>query len=263
MATYQSMLGQSFDPMWRDGIVHALTGALEGVALGPLQPSATLQRLPVVQQAMRAQNAQPLEASIQASRQGTPYAGVVYVLNMPFPEDPRSGVFTMGLIVAPPQLVQPAIEANLQMALSTRPNPQFEQAYAEINRRVLNQMQVDHQRRMANNQAQFDAHQRRMKANSDAFDARNRQWMQDFRNSGGASGGSGNGYSHQDAYIDTIRETETFYDPDSGQNVQLDGYQDRTFTDNLGNFYRTDDPSFDPNSMQGSWQEVQPLQPGQ
>ena len=262
ISTYQSLLGQSFDATWRDGTVRALQGALEGVSIGRLQQSAVMQQVPGVQQAMRSQNAQPLEAPIQASRGGTPYSGVVYVLNLPFPENPQSGVFTMGLIVAPPHLLQAAIQANLQMALSNRPNPQFEQAYAAIDRRVRQQMQVDHQRRMANNQAAFDAHQRRMAGNQAAFDAHNRQWLENFRGSGGSGSSGGTGYTTNDQFNDYIRDTETFYDPDSGQNVQLDGYQDRTFTDNLGNFYRTDDPSFDPNSMQGDWNEVQPLQPG-
>ncbi|MDJ0786158.1 MAG: hypothetical protein QNK05_05080 [Myxococcota bacterium] len=273
--TYQSMMGQQFEPMWRDAVMRALHGALEGVQIGALQTSAVMQRVPTVQQAMQAQNAQPLEAPLQASRGGQPYAGRVYVVNMPFPADPSSGVFVPGLIVAPPDRLEAAIQANLQMALSARPNPQFEQAYAAIDRRVRQQMQRDHQQRMARNQAAFDAHQRRMAGNQAAFDAhqqrmagnqaafdaQNRQWLENFRGSGGSGASPGGGYTTNDQFNDYIRDTDTFYDPDSGQNVQLDGYYDRTFTDGLGNFYRTDDPSFDPNSMQGNWNEVQPLQP--
>ena len=28
---------------------------------------------------------------------------------------------------------------------------------------------------------------------------------------------------------------------------------------NLGNYYGTDDPSFDPNSLQGNWEQIDPL----
>lgn len=250
----------NFEQTWRRTVQYSLQGALENVSFGQLQPSAELQSDPRVQQAMRQNNVQPLEAQLSASRGGTAYGGKVYLINAPFPPS-QSGMFYATIVASPTPLVQQTLRTAMQTAKSTRPNPQFEAAYAQIHQRVMQQMTSSHEARMRNNQAAFDSHQKAMKTQREGFYRSNEQWQQNFNNSWN-TGQPNTGYSQNDAFIDgVITERDAFTDPYTGNQIKLDGHHDRTFTDGLGNFHRTDDPSFDPNSMQGNWQEIQPLRP--
>jgi len=145
------------------------------------------------------------------------------------------------------------IDTDIKIGESAKANPQYQQAQQQISQRASRQ-------RMRANQQQFDSHQRMMKDRYRSNDQQNQQWMNNFRNDNAGSAGS-NGYSGQDAYIDSIHERNTFYDPDSGQNVSRDGQYEQNYTDGLGNYYGTNDPSFNPNSLQGDWQATEPLRP--
>lgn len=41
----------------------------------------------------------------------------------------------------------------------------------------------------------------------------------------------------------------------------LDGQYEHNFTNGLGGYYRTDDVSFDPASLQGNWRRIEPFGP--
>ena len=250
--------GQDFDTLWRQHAHHSLQGALEQLQIGALRPSADFARLFSEKFPQQAGQARAMEAELRASRAGAPYAGRVYVIDMR--NEYGGGVFVYQVVVSPPQLVERTVQANLQMAYSNQADPHFEARMAQIDRRVLAQMQVDHQRRMAATQAQFDAHQRRMATQRQAFDAQNQAWLESFRGAPSGSGG-GSGYTHNDQFVDVIRDEESYWDPDSGQRVGLEAGYDRTFTNGLGDFHQTNDAFFDPASMPGDWQPVEPMQP--
>ena len=105
---------------------------------------------------------------------------------------------------------------------------------------------------MANNQAQFDAHQKMMKGRYDSAYKQNQQWLQEFRGSGGAgSGGSGSSdFGSHEKFIDSINETTSFDDPD---------YEHRVSKDGQGIYIGPDDPSFDPNALDGNYHEIEML----
>ncbi len=116
------------------------------------------------------------------------------------------------------------------------------------------------QSRMQGNQAAFDAHQRNMAERSAAQDRNHANYMDTLRNTPTRPAGSG--YDSHDAYIDSIHGSTRFQDPYSGQQITRDGDYDYWYQDNLGNYYGTDDPSFNPNSLPGNWQQIDPLSPG-
>ena len=141
----------------------------------------------------------------------------------------------------------------------------------QINQRAMQQIQADgqrrmqqasaaHRQRMANRQASFNAHQQNMQSMSQAQDASYNSYMNNLRNSGSYNS-SGSDYSSHNAFIDQMHERSTFNDPYSGQEMHLDGQYDYNYTNGLGDYYRTDDPSFDPNSLQGDYQQIEPQYP--
>jgi len=86
------------------------------------------------------------------------------------------------------------------------------------------------------------------------------QWMNNFSSS--TPDYSSQDYDSQNAYIDSIHETSTFADPSTGQNKTFDGQYQYNFSDGMGNYYGTDNPSFEPGMMPtGDWEAVQPLRP--
>ena len=257
--SYNAQFGPGFEQMWPAAVQRALQGALENVTLGGLRSSDHLARFPIE----RTPGQQRVEASLTATRAGQPYEGHVHIINQALPEAPHIGTFVAEILVAPPAHLAEALRLNLQVAHTVQVTPEYQAAWAEVDRRVLARMSAEHQQRMANNQAQFNAHQARMADQRATFDAANQAWRDQHFNTGWNTGSTTGSepYTQNEKFLDSvIREQDAFDDPDSGERIRLDGHYDRTFTDGLGNYIRTDDPSFDPHSVQGSWQEVQPLQ---
>jgi len=180
-------------------------------------------------------------------------------------------VMPLSIFLAPDNHYENSLAITREMAKNTVPNPAYEQRMDQINQRVMQQMQVQnqqrmaqsaaaHRQRMANNQAAFNAHQQNMRSMSQTQDASYNSYMNGLRNSGSYSS-NGSDYSSHNAFIDQMHERSTFNDPYSGQEMHLDGQYDYNYTNGLGDYYRTDDPSFDPNSLQGDWQQIEPQYP--
>lgn len=267
LANYLGPLGQKFGPMWRQRANLALRGVLDDARIGRLQKSPTLASTPAIVTASRTMRIDPLEASIEGTRQGEPFSGVAYVAKIPFPGEGNSGSFVVNVVVAPREHVDDAVAGMLAIARSDRPTAEFMKRNEEIGQRIrqrsqnaMARSQREHQQRMRNNQAQFDAHQQRMRANSQAFDQRNQAWLQDFRGSGGAQGGDT--YDSHDYLIDSIHEQDSFADPSSGQRVTRDGQYKYNYSDGQGNYVGTDDPNLNTGDLQGDWEAVDPLVPG-
>lgn len=146
------------------------------------------------------------------------------------------------------------ISANLQAFVAQRQweasTPEGRQAY---------------QARMQGNQAAFDAHQRGMAERSAMMDQNHAAYMDSLRNTPTRPPGSdySSDYDGHDAFIDAIHDSTSFQDPYSGQQITQDGDYDYWYQDNLGNYYGTDDPGFDPHSLQGNWERIEPLSPRQ
>ena len=273
---YFSMAGQSFDSAWQYSANQALQGTLERLEVGRLGPSEVLPRTRLVRELSQRVQVQALEAPVRGMRNGKQFAGVVHVVNMPTPQDPNSGTVMVEVLLAPAPSLEQLRQIHFQISQSREDNPQYQQAASQMSQQAMArdraqsqqwmaQSQAAHQQRMASNQAQFDAHQQRMQSQSQSFDQMNQQWMSDFRSSGGSAwaGSGGDGYGSHEAFIDQIHGQQSFADPYSGQQMQMDGQYDYNYTNGLGDYYRTDDPNFDPNSLSGDWQAIDPMNPNQ
>jgi hypothetical protein len=53
----------------------------------------------------------------------------------------------------------------------------------------------------------------------------------------------------------------SFTDPWAGSEISLDGQYEYNYTDEPGDYYRKNDSAFEPASLQGDWQAIDPLKP--
>ncbi len=276
ISQYSQLMGTSFEQVLHQMTMRGLGGEIQNLSVGSFQRSATLEGSAQFQKAMqygsgRGMRVQGLEAPLKGSRNGNPVAGILYVGHFSSASLQGTGTIQGTVVAAPPEGLENAVRINDQITRSYRPNPQFEQRMQQVNAGAMQRSNAEHQRwmassraqhqqRMADNQARFNSHQQMMQGQNQANDQQHAQWMENFRNSG-SSAWSGSDYTGHDSYIDGIHERSTFQDPYSGQQVSQDGQYDNWYNNGLGEYYGTDDPSFDPNSMEGNWERIEPLQP--
>ncbi|PID42349.1 MAG: hypothetical protein CSA52_03790 [Gammaproteobacteria bacterium] len=196
------------------------------------------------------------EAEIHGQRNGQNYQGRAFITVMPFSQ--QDGTAKISLVLAPSERFSKALAGFRQ--IKPEGNPDYVGVTARLIDNVTRQNQLAHQRRMADQRRNFNAHQNMVRQRSAQQDANFQQWMSDFRNDG-TTPSAGGSYTGQDYLVDSIHEQQTFYDPDSGYNVSRDGQYDYNYTDGMGNYYGTDNPSFNPHSLPGDWQQTYPLAP--
>jgi two-component sensor histidine kinase len=278
ISPYGAINGKSFEQAYREAIPKMIGNELTQVSVGNIKPSPEAEALPQFQKMAQKLGRQgmrinALEIEISGQRNGQPYRGLLGFVQ----GTQNSAMGEMGMLlpatifVAPANQYEQALNVVREIGRNTVSNPAYEQRMDQINQRVMQQMQVQnqqrsaqaaaaHRQRMANNQAAFNAHQQNMQSMSQAQDASYNSYMNGLRNSGSYNS-TGSNYSSHDAFIDQMHERSTFNDPYSGQEMNLDGQYDYNYTNGLGDYYRTDDPSFDPNSLQGDWQQIEPQYP--
>ncbi len=121
-------------------------------------------------------------------------------------------------------------------------------------------IQSGHQQRMSDLNSHFQSSQRNFDARQAGNDRANAAWMDNFRNSGSTGGGYNGGSDRgHNSFIDAVTETERYHDPNTGFDQRLEGGYDRTFTNGVGEFRQTNDPSVDPSAWQGDWTEQRPV----
>jgi len=269
--SYGQMYGTSFDHSLQQAVPAAMGNVVQQARFDRISRSPQFDQLPQFQkmkQQMAAQGmqAEGLEMPFAGMRNGRAVRGKLLFIHC---QAQWGGLLmAVGQYLAPENVFGKAEGVFDEISKGYRPNPAHEQRLAQINQvamqrqHQMNQQrmtnaQIAHQQRMSQRQAAFDAHQQNMRSMSQAQDASHQQFMGNLRNSGSYSSGN-NGYSGHDAFIDQIHERSTFLDPYSGQEVHMDGQYKYNFTNGLGEFYRTNDPSFDPSSLQGNWQPINP-----
>ena len=149
---------------------------------------------------------QALEAPLQASLQGQPVEGLVYVMHFVSPQMPGGGTVQVAVLMSPRGTLAETVRTYEQIANSYQPNPQFEgrqqqvfqaglqqsqarhQQWMANHQQTMRNSQQAHQQRMAANRAQFESHQQMMQGRWDAADARHAQYMGTLR--GGSSSGA-------------------------------------------------------------------------
>ncbi|MEQ9438249.1 MAG: hypothetical protein RIG62_04345 [Cyclobacteriaceae bacterium] len=273
-AQYGQMVGKSFEQAWYQTVMAGLQGEFGQINFGTFQPDPLAQqnalKIKVIQRLLsQGGQVQCLQAPISAQRNGQMIKGIVTIMKMDI--SPAMGSVTVGCAIAPASEHDQLMQARASIIDNYVPNPAYEQRREQIQAGVQNQIQAyhnqqmaasqsAHQQRMANNQAAFNAHQQRMGQMSQTQDASFNNYMNNSRNNN-SSAWSNSGYSGQNAIVDQIHERSTFENPDTGYDISLDGQYDYNYTNGLGDYYRTNDPSFDQNSLQGDWQLVDPRSP--
>lgn len=269
-SAYSASMGQNFQQMVQQQAAQHASQLVSQVQFGNLQPSQVLQNSSYFRELSQAMQAQGgavdgLEVMFTGMRNAKAHRGVFYITHYYSNQMPGIGTFATSVVFAPEEQISEAIEVNSRIAESLEKNPAFQQRIQQLQTQQHQQRMArsgqQHQQRMARNKALFDAHQRKMQGLSALSDQRHQQYMDTLRGGGNAAGGTQ--YNSHNAFVDSIHERETFNDPSTGQQRSFDGYYDRTYTNGLGDFVGTDDPSFNQHAMPGDWQEVDPLRPTQ
>lgn len=277
MVQFGATTGKSFDQAYREVLPVALNGMLENPSLGQLESDPEAESQPQFQKvaqrmASQGQQIRAYKVAVNGQRNGSAYKGDInfYIFKQQTAMGEFGIVQLVGIGVAPAAHYEDMKAIGKKITKTVVTNPAREQRMEQINQRVMQQMAIAnqqrsqqaaaaHQQRMAQRQGAFNAHQQRMGQMSQMQDQSFNSYMDGLRNSG--SNNSGSGYSSHDAYIDQIHERSTFNDPWSGQEQHMDGQYDYNYTNGLGDYYRTNDPSFDQNSLQGDWQQIEPEYP--
>ena len=277
MYKFGAMTGKSFEQAYREAIQTALQGTIQNPSVGQMVADRETENLPRYQKmaqrlATQGQRVNAYKVAINGQRNGSAYTGEIGISI--FKQATAMGEFGIvqlsGIGIAPSEHYEETKAIGERIAQTTTYNPAYEQRMEQINQRVRQQMAIAnqqrsqqaataHQQRMAQRNAAFNAHQQRMGQMSQMQDQSFNNYMEGLRNS--SSYNSGTDYNSQDAFIDQIHERSTFNDPWSGQEQHMDGQYDYNYTNGLGDYYRTNDPSFDPNSLQGNWQQIEPEYP--
>ena len=262
---FGAIMGTSFEGQLNQRLNKTLSNYISQAQYGQMRQSQTAMSTKsyrMVKQMMP--DVQALEMEFTAQTNRGPVRGMVFLY---MTDKGQYGVFFGDVVFAPENSFASAINTLMQMANTYEMNQQYVQAQRQVaqrnraaSQRMMAQSAQQHQQRMAMRQQSFNAHQNRMQQQSQLMDQQHSQWMNNFRNSGTGSTYSNN-YSSHDAYIDAIHERQTFNDPYSGHETHKEGYYEHNYTNGLGDYYRTDDPSFNPNNLQGNWQRIEPNSP--
>jgi hypothetical protein len=149
--------------------------------------------------------------------------------------------------------ILPKARKQLIFALANaRHNPEKIMAYNRSEAEKAGKSWADFNKRMAANQAAFEAHQR---AHVNRSNAINDAIMNGWRARNAASD------IQQERFIDTINEKSNVVDPTSGQRYKVDAGSNTYWMNRDGQYIGTDKPYYDPNLDEGlneqNWQKLQ------
>ena len=120
------------------------------------------------------------------------------------------------------------------------------QAYVDYTQKIMNYRAKVYRQWQQSNQAYTQAYSR--------YNSSFNEYI-----SGKSTSSNHNTYTVQDEYNDHIQGVTSFDDSYLGYRVKQEGEYSYWYTDGAGNYYGTDDPSFDPNSLQGTWVRAYPV----
>lgn len=163
----------------------------------------------------------------------------------------RGGVIMYGAVQIAPAQNYATFEAQCKL-IKYATDPNWDAIQSNRIRQQTQQSNASHQSRMASNQAAFDATQKAHRETQAAYQASNDSWYD--RNLG-----AGSEYNSTSAFNDAMTGHSTFNDSYSGHQTRQEGHYNYWYSNGLGEYYGTDDANFNPASLQGDWQSVQPL----
>jgi hypothetical protein len=248
--TYGPMTGADFEQTWRDLTMRGTRGEVRDVSIGTLQRSERLERLRPFQRAVAKARqmgfrVEGLEAPLRAQSDLGPVEGAVHVLHWTSPQMAGVGVVLASVILSPADRVTETLRLNAQLANTFEPNAAFEQRMEQINRAVMQRQAAQHQQRMAQRQAAFNAHQQRMANRQAAFDAHQQrmqtlsgiqdQQLQTWQSAQRSSD------EMQRRAVNGIHGTADIYNNQTGETAYgVDGGYDAYWTDPSGTVVGTD-----------------------
>ncbi len=187
-------------------------------------------------------NLEPL-ATVWTNNQGQKALVTILKLSQQQPfmfnETMTTWFYSIDYLFAEEDDFEEAIVALERSLIQNQENPEWEQYLSHLTQQRAQVAAQQHQARMRNQQAAFDAHQRKMKGIYAAQEANHNAFMD-------RTFGSGSSSSH-DNFINSIREEETVYNPLSGQNYQVDAGAKEYWMDSDGNYIKNNDLFYTPN----------------
>jgi len=155
-------------------------------------------------------------------------------------------------LAAPAAQFKQAKRALINGLLNTRYNPAQIQAYNRMEAQKAQSSMSAHQRRMQNNQANFEASQNAFRSSSDAIN----KSIMDSYNSQNAASDRG-----QRQFINSIRDENTVYDAGNGQSYQVESGANQYWMNNDREYIPSSDTLYNPNQDQNinqqEWREVE------
>jgi len=231
---YNTWLGQSLDMVWKQSFIESYQETAFYLQLGPIQTNPEVLRM--MDAKAYVGQAVGLERRVQGQLQGRQIEGVSYAVIM---GDQMIASIFATVILSPQGKLDHALETYHQINASRKENFAYTMAINQVSQAYW---------------TQSSTFQGQTKPPQDY------SWPHDY------DGSSSNkyiedSYSSHDAFIDYLTESTTFLDPYSGQEVSQDGHFTYWYTNKLGDYYGTDDPSFNPYSLGSNWEEIKPLRP--
>lgn len=268
---YGSTYNISFAQAQKEAIEHVISPEqLETLNFGDLASITDRLTKPEDQQNLQRAREQGLEleifeVSFSGNKNGKEYKGMIQLMSMYNPSGGFGSLVPSYMIFSPAEFFQDALEAGTSIVQSRKSNPEYEQTMAQIRYRMqqnhqqqMDQLSVAHQRRMADQKAAFASHQKNMAGLNQLQDVAHENYMKTLRSNGSFSS-LGSDFGSHDKVIDQIHERQSFQDPWTGTTVSLDGQYEHNYTNGLGDYYRTNDASFDYNSLNGDWKPIEDL----
>lgn len=274
---YGSFNNLPFQRAVQQAVDHVLgSERLQRLELGALEPYPEALEHPAAaamaqRMASRGQRLEAYKAEFNGERDGRRYRGQIHFMNFFSPSGGFGTLAPGSMLFALAEDYEETVRVAEEVRRTLVPNPEHDRVMTSINerlrqqseayaRRMMDRSAVAHERRMADQKAAFASHQRNMAGLNQLQDAAHESYMKTLRSRGSFSSVGGD-YGGQQAVVDQIHERSSFADPWTNSEVALDGQYKHNFTNGLGDYYRTDDPSFDPASLQGDWRRIDPLGP--
>lgn len=268
---FGQMFQISYEQAQQDAIDHILgPEELEDLSFSAFEPATEILEEPETQRLIQRGKTQGnlveiYKTSFNGYKNGKEYAGLVYLMSMFNPNGGFGVLVPASLLFSPAEFLEDALDASTQIVKSRKPNPEYEQAMGQIrfrnqqqHQQQMDQLAAAHQRRMADQKAAFASHQKNMAGLNQLQDVAHESYMTSLRSSGSFSS-VGSDFDSHNKTIDQIHERQSFQDPWTQQTISLDGQYEYNFTNGLGDYYRTNDASFDYNSLNGDWKPIQDL----
>ena len=238
-AVYPAM-GENWEQVWLQ-LFDERVGRFGDFQIGPTMESALAQALFPQSFAYRI----PIyERGFTGTFQGIPVDGRLFAT---VGQTQTSLILYPSAVFAPRGRLPAAIDALARMAASQTDDPRYAQASQQL---MANRMQ-QHRQMMQANQSWFAGHMASMRQASQMQTQSNQQFSASLKST----------YTTDDQFTDYVRDTTTFLDPWSNQQVYQMGQHDYWFTDGLGNYIGSDNPLYEPSPLTGDWNRIEPLQP--